>query len=363
MALTLAHVTTLSTRRTRAQLLIIVLGAAVAIALVPYISGLMGAAILYVICAPAYRRVSMRMAPRLAAALVVVIAVVLLLLPGVWLVDAILAEAPATLQRLQHSTLLAWLARMRIGDIDLGAQIAAAGGSVLSWLSGQAIGLFGSATQGVLNLVIALFGLYYLLLSAPAVWTRAAPVLPFSSESTELLRERFASVTEAMLLGTALTALLQGAVVGIGFWLVGLPGAVFWGVVTAIASILPVVGSALVWLPGVLVLLAGHRFGAALALLVIGAGLASNIDNVIRPIIYRRVSNIHPLTTLVGAFAGVSLFGLVGLLLGPLAISYFFELLRIYEREYGQPMSPTSAHALVRVGEPEPGPVVSVDSE
>jgi predicted PurR-regulated permease PerM len=335
--------TALTSRRFRAQLLIIVLGAALAIALAPYISGLLGAAILYVVCAPAYRRAWARRAPRLAAALVVVVAAVLVLLPGVWLVDTIITEAPATLQQLQHSALLAWVAHVRIDNIDVGAQIAGAGGSFLSWLSGQAIGLFGSATQGALNLVIAFFALYYLLLSAPAIWERVAPILPFSRESTEILRERFHQVTEAMLLGTALTAVVQGAIIGAGFWLVGLPGAVFWGVVTAIASILPVLGSALVWLPGVLVLVVGHRYGAALALVVIGAGLASNIDNVIRPIIYRRVSNIHPLTTLVGAFAGVSLFGLVGLLLGPLAISYFFELVRIYEQEYGRTEQPPAA--------------------
>ncbi|HET7564600.1 MAG TPA: AI-2E family transporter [Gemmatimonadaceae bacterium] len=351
-----------SSRRSRAQLLIVVLGAAVVVALAPYVSGLMGAAILYVMWAPAYRRASAVMRPRVASAVVVVVAALVLLLPGVWLVNAIIAEAPATLQRLQDSAFLSSLAQLRIGDIDVGAQIAAAGGSFVSWLSGQAIGLFGSATLGALNLVIAFFGLYYLLLSAPAVWARVAPLLPFSHESTELLRERFGSVTDAMLLGTALTAVVQGAIIGAAFWLVGLSSPVFWGVVTAIASILPVLGSALVWVPGALVLLVGHRYGAALALVVIGAGLASNIDNVIRPIIYRRISDIHPLTTLVGAFAGVSLFGLVGLLLGPLAISYFFELLRIYEREYGQnTMPPALTNEMNRLDEPAPAPVSAAD--
>jgi predicted PurR-regulated permease PerM len=325
----------LTSRRSRAQLLIVALGAAVAIAVAPYASGLLGAAILYVICAPAYRRLAAVIAPRLAAAVVVVVAAALLLLPGAWLINLIIEQAPETLRSLQDNVLLTRLATLHIGRIDVGAQIATVGGSFLSWLSGQAVGLFGSATRGVLNLVIAFFGLYYLLLSAPVVWERVSPLLPFTRESTEQLRERFQSVTEAMLLGTALTAMLQGAIIGTAFWLVGLPSAAFWGVITAIASILPVLGSALVWLPGVLALLVAHRYGAAVALIAVGAGVASNIDNIIRPIIYRRVSDIHPLTTLVGAFAGVSLFGLIGLLLGPLAISYFFELVQIYDREYG----------------------------
>jgi predicted PurR-regulated permease PerM len=91
----------------------------------------------------------------------------------------------------------------------------------------------------------------------------------------------------------------------------------------------------LVWLPAVLVLLAEGRYGQAAIMLVIGGGIASNVDNVIRPLVYKRVSNIHPMITLVGAFAGVRYFGLLGILLGPLAIAYLFELLRFYREEYG----------------------------
>jgi predicted PurR-regulated permease PerM len=123
--------------------------------------------------------------------------------------------------------------------------------------------------------------------------------------------------------------------IGVGFWVVSLSNPLFWGTVTAFASILPVLGSALVWLPAVFVIVMQGRYGAAITMLVIGGVIASNIDNLIRPFVYRRVSNIHPLITLVGAFAGVKYFGLLGLLLGPLAIAYLFELLRFYREEYG----------------------------
>jgi len=95
------------------------------------------------------------------------------------------------------------------------------------------------------------------------------------------------------------------------------------------------VGSALVWFPGVLLLLIQGRLGAALALAVIGAGIASNIDNVARLAVNRRISGLHPMLTLVGAFAGVRLVGVAGVLLGPLTLSYFFELVRLYEEEHG----------------------------
>ena len=326
----------LASGRTRAQILIVVLGAVVVYAIAPYASGLLGAAILYVIGAPIHRRLARLVGAHAAAALVLVLLGVLILLPGAWLLNLVIVQAPLTLRNLQESAFVDRLSALRIDGVDLGAQIASASGALISWLSGHAIGFFGSATRSVLNVVIAFFALYYLLISASTAWRWVAAFLPFSKESNEQLRERFTSITEAMLLGTAITAIFQGALIGFGFWIVGLPNAVFWGVITAFASILPVLGSALVWLPGVIVLLVQQRFGAAIALLVIGGLLASNLDNVVRPVVYRKVSDVHPLTTLVGAFAGVSLFGLVGLLLGPLAITYFFELIDIYEQEYGR---------------------------
>jgi predicted PurR-regulated permease PerM len=326
----------LASGRTRAQILIVVLGAVVAYAIAPYASGLLGAAILYVIGAPIHRRLARLVGAHAAAALVLVLLGVLIILPGAWLLNLVIVQAPITLRNLQESTFIDRLSALRIEGVDLGAQIASASGALISWFSGHAIGFFGSATRSVLNLVIAFFALYYLLISASTAWRWVAAFLPFSNESNEQLRLRFTSITEAMLLGTALTAVLQGALIGVAFGVVGLPNAVFWGVITAFASILPVLGSALVWLPGVIVLLVQQRFGAAIALLVIGGLLASNLDNVVRPVVYRKVSDVHPLTTLVGAFAGVSLFGLVGLLLGPLAITYFFELIDIYELEYGR---------------------------
>jgi predicted PurR-regulated permease PerM len=83
------------------------------------------------------------------------------------------------------------------------------------------------------------------------------------------------------------------------------------------------------------VLLLSERPGAALVIGLVGAVVSSNVDNVVRPVIYRRVSGLHPMAGLLGAFAGVEMFGLLGLVLGPLAIAWCLELIRLYEREYG----------------------------
>lgn len=322
--------------RERAQLLLAVLGVVITLALTPFVTGLLGAVVLYVTVAPLYRRLVQHVPPRAAALIVVIAALVLILVPvGVVAIVAI-DQAPAAIRQLQDSAGLARLAAIRIGEIDIGARLTEASGQLVNWLSSQAFRVLGGAVRGTLNMVVALFGLYFLLRSGPGAWRAIASYLPFSRSGVDMLAARFRHVTEATLLGTALTAILQGLVVALGFAVTGLPDALFWGAVTAVVSVLPVFGSALVWGPGVLALLAEGRYDAAMGLAVIGLLVASNIDNVMRPVVNRRVSNLHPMTTLVGAFAGIGVLGLPGILLGPLAITYFFELVKLYRQEYGE---------------------------
>jgi predicted PurR-regulated permease PerM len=327
--------TVLDTPRDRAGFLILVLGAAILIAVAPFLSGLLGAAVLYVLFVRPYRRLERVMKPGLAATITLAAALIIVALPLVWLIAVVIAQAPDALRTLQSSDVFARVSTLRIGSFQVGAEVAKASGTIISWLSARVFSFVGSATSAVLNLVIAFFGLYYLLRSDRNTWPSIRHYIPFSPHTADALRDRFVSVTEATLLGTMLIAVIQGTLVGTGFWIVDLPNPFFWGTVAAFASILPVLGTSLVWLPAVLVLLLQNRYGAAVAMLVIGAGIASNIDNLIRPLVYRRVSHIHSMITLVGAFAGVRYFGILGLLLGPLAIAYLFALLHFYSEEYG----------------------------
>lgn len=333
----------LQTPRDRAAFLILVLAVFIFVALAPFLSGLLGAAVLYVICVRPYRRLERVMKPGLAAGITLIVALLLIGVPLGWLIAVVVAQAPDALRELQSSDVFARIAGLRIGNMQVGAELAKASGTIASWLSARVFSLVGSATSAVLNIVIAFFGLYYMLRSDTNLWERIRSYIPFSAATADALRDRFFNVTEATLLGTILIAVIQGTLVGTGFWIVGLPNPFFWGTVTALASILPVLGTSLVWIPATLVLVVQNRYGAAITMLVIGAGIASNIDNLVRPLVYRRVSNIHPMITLVGAFAGVKYFGLLGVLLGPLGIAYLFELLHFYRQEYGERVSHSGA--------------------
>jgi predicted PurR-regulated permease PerM len=166
--------------------------------------------------------------------------------------------------------------------------------------------------------------------------------LPFSPESSNQLATNLQRVTKATLLGTILSATLQGISMSIGFLLVGLHGAAFWGVMSGFASMVPVVGSAIVAVPTALLLLVRHNTSGALVIMAFGWLVPDLIDKVTRARVSRRLGDVHPLTTLLGALIGVPLFGMIGIVVGPLLISLFLELLRVYQRDYGATEIPAS---------------------
>jgi len=324
----------LDSNHQRAAFLILVLGIALLVALTPFATGIMGIPVLYVVFQPVHDWLMRRTGPRASAALVVVLALFLIVVPGVSFAGLIVSQAQEIASGVVTSPLLDRLAQLHIRGTTIGPQLADLGSKLVSWIGSSAFGLIGTATRLALNLVIALFGLYYLLLRPAETWDAVRPYIPFSPQNTELLRQRFRNVTVSTMIGTGLVAAIQGALVGIGFWVTGLSNALFWGVVTMVFAILPVVGSGLVFGPGAIALGLGGHWGWAIGLAIWGLVVVGNVDYIVRPIIFRRWANIHPVVTLVGALAGVPYFGLLGLLIGPLALSYFFELIRMYREEY-----------------------------
>jgi predicted PurR-regulated permease PerM len=324
----------LDTNHQRAALVILLLGFALVVSLTPYATGLVGIPVLYVIFAPVHDWLARRVKPALAGGLVVLLGLFLIVVPGASFAGVIVSEAQQIATGVIQSPILGRLAQLRIGGTDIGPELADLGRRIIGWLGSGAFSLVGTATRLALNLTIAFFGLYYLLLRPGDTWKAVRPYIPFSAANADKLQKRFRDVTISTLIGTGVTAAIQGTLVAIGFAVTGLPNAVFWGVVTVLFAILPVLGSGLVWGPGVLALVLDGRYGAAVALAIWGVIAIGSVDYVIRPIVFRRWAQIHPIVTLVGAMAGVPYFGILGLLIGPLALSYFFELIRMYREEY-----------------------------
>ena len=272
-----------------------------------------------------------------AAFLITVLGAILLIVPSLLFAGLLITEAQQIAENVLQSPILERFSTLTFRGIPIGPRIAEAGGRIVAAIGASAFGLVGTATRITLNLTISFFGLYYVLKHPGDVWLDARPYIPFSRENTDKLGRRFKDVTVSTVIGTGVTAAIQGALLGLAFWVAGLPNGLFWGVVTMALAILPVVGSGMVWGPAGIVLIMQGRPLAGILLIIWGATIVGSVDNFIRPFIYRRFSAIHPLITLIGAIGGVIYFGLLGLLIGPLALSYFFELIAMYKEEYLEP--------------------------
>ena len=341
-------------RHQRAAMILGLLTVGLAIALAPYATGLIAVPVLYVILEPVHTRLTRWLSPAKAAGVVIVLTILLIVIPGVTLLSLIVGQAQNMAGKVMAGPLLDRIRMLQVGPFDLGAELVKLGQTVVGWLGSNAFSLLGTVTLLVLNILLALFGLYYLLLQPNAVWHAVRPYIPFSPANTDRLRDRFRAVAVSTVIGTGVTAGAQGITVALGFLVTGLPDPLFWGVVTVVFAILPVVGSGMIWGPGVAVLLFDGRFGAAGFFAMWSIATTGVIDYIFRPLIFNRFAQVHPLITLVGAVAGVSYFGLLGLLVGPLALSYFFEILAMYKDEFVRPGSASGFTEEIPTAPPPP---------
>jgi predicted PurR-regulated permease PerM len=217
-----------------------------------------------------------------------------------------------------------WLYQWILKELDAASTSAAALAAVI----------LRSASYAVLGLVVALLTMYYVLISGPAIARRIERIAPLEPRHTRALLVEAREVGRTAFLGTIVTAIIQGVLAGIGFALFGVPEPITWGMATALASLVPVVGTALVWAPlsGWLVV-DGHPVRAVLLLAWGFVVVTSLVDYVIRPRIIGRGSHGHPLLTLIALLGGIEVFGLAGLVIAPIVMSVFVAAFRLYERE------------------------------
>jgi len=316
-----------------ARALVIVTGALIGVGLAPFAVGLLGAIVLYEVSARPFDWLVRRIPRRAAASLTVAVVLALVGLPAIWLTGQVIERLPAARAALANPHFPRFELPKSGFLSEIGARAADAASAVVAWLPGGVLSIGQSAAWALLNWSIALLGLYYLLASSSRDRDRFARLIPLSPRSVDTLRIRLREATQAIVVGTLLSAAVQGAAIGAGFRFAGISDALFWGVFASIATLIPVVGNALVWLPALVFMLVEQRYDGALAIGIFGGVLPPLIDRVIRSVVSRRMGQVHPMITLVGALAGMRVAGVAGLVLGPVALAMFFALLEIYSEE------------------------------
>jgi predicted PurR-regulated permease PerM len=330
-------------RRAFAILTVAVLGLLLYRVLMPFFAPLAWAIVLAFVLNPVQRALTRLCRGRqgLAAGLLTVLTALLFVGPLTLLGGAFASEAGALVTSLQEL-----IARLRIGSIEDLARLPAAE-DVLDWfgrhlaisaeqlrtwavagaerllqplaaLGGQA---FLGAIGTVLSFTLMLFVLYFFLRDGQRMLAAALGLVPVSHEARARLAKHLADVTRAVVFGTLVTSVLQGACVTIAFAAVRLPSPVVFGVLAAVLSVLPVGGTAFVWGPAAAWLIATDRVGAGVFVLAWGILIVGVADNMLRPLLISGRAEVPTLAVFLGVLGGLEAFGLIGMFLGPLVIS------------------------------------------
>ena len=203
-------------------------------------------------------------------------------------------------------------------------------GSISKWI----VGGLSQATLGTANFVfmtfVFLYTMYFFQMDGDKLIRKILYYLPLNSDDESLMMDKFTSVTRATIKGTMLIGILQGGLAGTAFALVGIDNAVFWGTVMAVLSIIPSVGSALVWIPAVIILIMQGDVGSGVGLLIFCAVVVGSLDNVLRPILVGKDTKMHELMIFFGTLGGIMMFGIAGIFIGPLIASLFVTIWELY---------------------------------
>ncbi|MDR0476315.1 MAG: AI-2E family transporter, partial [Desulfobulbaceae bacterium] len=188
--------------------------------------------------------------------------------------------------------------------------------------------------NAVIGSILMLYIMFYFLNMGDVLLRRILYLLPLENDDEMLILHRFTSVTRAMIKGTVIIGLLQGTVCGLAFAFAGIQGPVFWGAVMSVMSIIPVFGTALVWFPALVILaLHGDMMGVVI-LAVLCGGIASNLDSILRPRLVGKDTAMHDLFVLFGTLGGIAMFGILGIIIGPIIAALFITVWEIYGKVF-----------------------------
>lgn len=300
-----------------------------------YMISLQGALIFSVLLHPLYKLFLKKTKKQGMSALnVIVIVIVLVLIPFSWLSFSLVNQASG-LKNIDKAYIDK--AENFLASMDIDVNIEKEGIALLHNLKGavfnNVVDIIQRATDFAINLFIFFFLMYYLLIHGPEVISFAKRYLPFDNKKNDEFLLESKKIVRAVAYGSALTALIQGILGGLGFWIFGLTQPLFWAFVMAIFSILPILGSWLVWVPGVLYLLSTGHYASAIGLLVWSLVVVAQSDNLLKPIITSKMGKIHPIVILLGVIVGIALFGMIGILSGPIMLGLLVLIVQYLQNE------------------------------
>ncbi len=309
----------------------------------PFINGILGSITLYMLLRRVNVGLTRKLGPAKAALIITAVVTIFLILPlslllwyaidlasslkGVDLnIDAVTQRINSIVQMCKERFQIELISESSLGFVT--KQITSVANMLMAGINNFAINLF-----------TALLLLFFLLKGGIGMERYIARLLPFSDGNKRVIIEKINLIVKSNAIGIPLLAFLQGVVAALGYYLCDIKNPLMFGIITGLCSIIPFVGTMLVWIPLALSQFLEGNTASALMLLSYGAIIISQCDNVLRFILQKKMADIHPLITIFGVIAGIPIFGFMGVIFGPLLISLFLMFIDIFARQYilGEP--------------------------
>jgi predicted PurR-regulated permease PerM len=315
-----------------------------------FLIALLMAAIFSAMSLPLYRRMTRWCRGRggLAAGLTLVVLIIAVGLPMSGFVTLVVAQAiditnaarPWIEQ--QIATPEAWsrlveqfplLGRLLPAETDVAAKLGEFAASVGEFLANSMVDVTRGTASFFLQLFVMLYAMYFFLVGGRGTLDRIIAVIPLDHETSRALVAEFVSVTKAVLKGSLIIGVIQGVLAGGAFWIAGIQGWAFWTTIMIVLSVIPAVGTGLIWIPAVIYLLASGDVTAGVLLAVWCAAVVGSVDNLLRPLLIGRDTKMPDLLVLVGTLGGLFLFGALGFIVGPIVAALFLSVWELYGTE------------------------------
>lgn len=320
-------------------LLIVLMGTLILRETLPYLTGVLGAITLYILMRKWMTILvnKKKWKPSLAAIVLMLISFVGILLP---IAGIVMMLGNKIGKAVENSKEVITAVKDQISKVehyvgfDINSKIDT--GAITGWISENLQGLVGGTFNAFIAIGLMYFMLYYMLTNRRQLRESLKDYIPMSRENVSVVGKEVQMMVRSNALGIPLVAVAQGIIALIGFWIFGVEDPFFWFVITTIGSMIPFVGTLIGILPVFVISLASGDNFQAYGILLYGFIVVGSTDNIIRLYVLKKLDDVHPLITLIGVIVGVPIFGFIGLIFGPLLISLFMAMVRIYRIEYGR---------------------------
>jgi predicted PurR-regulated permease PerM len=313
--------------------------------LLPFVNVLAWASVLAILFYPIHQRlVALTNRPSLSALLstIIVIAVIVVPLTLLTLVVAKeIGEVAKNAQAFFRSLLdpsspvigrvMGWL-RVDASHLDLQGYLLERLENISGAIAGRTLGLLGGVVGAIFQMFFTIFTMYYLFRDGDRIFYGMLELIPLNAAETRQIFDRTREVIHASVYGVIVIAMIQGTLGGLAFAALGLPSAVVWGVAMFFLSMVPMVGSSVIWAPTAIYLAMSGHWGKALALALLGALVIGTVDNFLRPKLVGERAGLHELLIFFSVLGGLQIWGPLGLVLGPVMIAVTLALLDIFKR-------------------------------